>query len=141
MCIRDSVRFLICTDVAARGIDVQGIPFVINVTLPDDKQNYVHRIGRVGRADRMGLAISLVSEVPEKVWYHSNCPNRGKGCYNTTLLEQGGCAIWYNEKQYLADIEEHLGETITQTGRDIKVPVNEFDGNVIYGQKRSAKGI
>ncbi|CAB4043204.1 ATP-dependent RNA helicase DDX1-like, partial [Paramuricea clavata] len=45
------VRFLICTDVAARGIDVQSIPFVVNVTFPDDKQNYIHRIGRVGRAD------------------------------------------------------------------------------------------
>ena len=40
---------------------------VINVTLPDEKSNYVHRIGRVGRAERMGLAISLVSSVPEKV--------------------------------------------------------------------------
>ena len=60
------VRFLICTDVAARGIDIMGIPFVVNVTLPDDKQNYVHRIGRVGRAERMGLAISLVSKVKEK---------------------------------------------------------------------------
>ena len=60
------MRFLICTDVAARGIDIRGIPFVINVTLPDDKQNYVHRIGRVGRAERMGLAISLVSKVKEK---------------------------------------------------------------------------
>lgn len=37
------------------------------MTLPDEKSNYVHRIGRVGRADRMGLAISLVSTVPEKV--------------------------------------------------------------------------
>ena len=46
------VRFMICTDVAARGIDIKGIPFVINVTLPDEKANYVHRIGRVGRADR-----------------------------------------------------------------------------------------
>lgn len=40
---------------------------VINITLPDEKSNYVHRIGRVGRAERMGLAISLVSTVPEKV--------------------------------------------------------------------------
>lgn len=47
----------------------------------------------------MGLAISLVSTIPEKVWYHSNCPNRGKGCYNTQLVEKGGCAIWYNEPQ------------------------------------------
>ncbi|KAK7505216.1 hypothetical protein BaRGS_00003378, partial [Batillaria attramentaria] len=46
------VRFMICTDVAARGIDVSGLPFVINVTLPDEKQNYIHRIGRVGRAER-----------------------------------------------------------------------------------------
>ena len=52
---------------AARGIDITGIPFVVNVTLPDDKQNYVHRIGRVGRADRMGLAISLVAKCKEKV--------------------------------------------------------------------------
>lgn len=35
--------------------------------MPDEKSNYVHRIGRVGRAERMGLAISLVSAVPEKV--------------------------------------------------------------------------
>lgn len=46
------VKFLICTDVAARGIDIKGVPFVINVTLPDEKANYVHRIGRVGRAER-----------------------------------------------------------------------------------------
>jgi ATP-dependent RNA helicase DDX1 len=58
---------LICTDVAARGLDIKGMPFIINVTLPDEKSNYVHRIGRVGRAERMGLAISLVSQVPEKV--------------------------------------------------------------------------
>ena len=71
---------------------------VVNVTMPDDKQNYIHRIGRVGRADRMGLAISLVSTVKEKVWYHS-CPSRGKSCNNTNLKERGGCAIWYDEKQ------------------------------------------
>ena len=46
------VKFLICTDVAARGLDVKNVPYVINVTLPDEKANYVHRIGRVGRADR-----------------------------------------------------------------------------------------
>ncbi len=67
VCKEGEVRFLICTDVAARGIDITGIPYVINVTLPDDKQNYVHRIGRVGRAERMGLAISLVATVQEKV--------------------------------------------------------------------------
>ncbi|XP_059837853.1 ATP-dependent RNA helicase DDX1 [Hypanus sabinus] len=133
------VRLLICTDVAARGIDVRGVPFVINVTLPDEKQNYVHRIGRVGRADRMGLAISLVASEKEKVWYHS-CPSRGRGCYNTRLKDQGGCTIWYNEMQLLTDIEEHLNVIITQVEPDLKIPVDEFDGKVVYGQKRALGG-
>ncbi|XP_015790146.1 ATP-dependent RNA helicase DDX1 [Tetranychus urticae] len=131
------VKFLICTDVAARGIDIKGIPFVIQVTLPDEKANYVHRIGRVGRAERMGLAISLVACVPEKVWFHSNCANRGKNCFNTNLTQDGGCCIWYNELQLLADIEEHLGCTISTIGSDFKLEVNEFDGKVVYGEKRS----
>lgn len=71
---------------------------VINITLPDEKSNYVHRIGRVGRAERMGLAISLVSSVPEKVWYHGDwCSSRGRNCHNTNLTKQGGCCTWYNE--------------------------------------------
>lgn len=55
------VRFLICTDVAARGVDIKGLPFVINMTLPDESENYIHRIGRVGRQDCMGLAVSIVA--------------------------------------------------------------------------------
>lgn len=133
------VKYLICTDVAARGIDVKGVPFVINVTLPDEKSNYVHRIGRVGRAERMGLALSLVAKNREKVWYHK-CESRGRNCSNTNLVEKGGCSIWYNEIQCLADVEEHLGETISQVEPDMKVPLNEFDGKVIYGEKRKNKG-
>ncbi|KAK0081094.1 hypothetical protein PV326_007854, partial [Microctonus aethiopoides] len=109
----------------------------INMILPDDKSNYVHRIGRVGRAERMGLAISLVSSVPEKVWYHGEwCSSRGRNCENTNLTNEGGCCIWYNELQYLAEIEEHLNVTISQIGPDMKVPTNEFDGKVVYGEKR-----
>ncbi|XP_052816444.1 ATP-dependent RNA helicase DDX1-like [Mya arenaria] len=134
------VKFLICTDVAARGIDVSGVPFVINVTLPDEKQNYIHRIGRVGRAERMGLAFSLVAAVKEKVWYHSNCTNRGRGCYNTKLTDRGGCCIWYNEPQLLSDVEEHLDITIDKVEPEMKVPINEFDGKVTYGQKRAGAG-
>ena len=43
-----AVRFLICTDVAARGLDISGLPYVINVTLPDRAEDYIHRVGRVG---------------------------------------------------------------------------------------------
>ncbi|CAF0788217.1 unnamed protein product [Adineta steineri] len=131
----NEVRFLVCTDVAARGIDVSGLPFVINMTLPDEKESYIHRIGRVGRAERMGLAISFVSTVPEKVWYHT-CPSKGKNCHNTKLVEQHGCCKWYTEMTYLSDIEEHLGVTISQTDEKMDIPIDEFDGKVTYGQKR-----
>ncbi|CAD5212751.1 unnamed protein product [Bursaphelenchus okinawaensis] len=140
---KGEVRFLVCTDVAARGLDVKGVPFVVNLTLPPSEElsSYVHRIGRVGRADRMGLAISLVSTVPEKVWYHQ-CRSKGKSCENTQLIQHGGCAKWYDEKGYLNEIENHLGITIAQVDSDFVVPVNEYDGKVVYGDRRQLnKGI
>jgi superfamily II DNA/RNA helicase len=51
---------LVATDVAARGIDVEGVTHVINITCPDDEKNYLHRIGRTGRAGAAGVAITLV---------------------------------------------------------------------------------
>ncbi|HEY0920340.1 DEAD/DEAH box helicase [Devosia sp.] len=53
------VRILVATDIAARGIDVPGITHVINYELPDDAENYVHRIGRTGRNGASGIAITL----------------------------------------------------------------------------------
>merc|ERR1712232_984833 len=125
------VRFLICTDVAARGIDIAGLPFVIQTTLPDDIENYIHRIGRCGRAERMGLAISIVATEREKVWYHK-CPSRGKNCTpwpgNTKLtipfgsdqklckrndekwiVDEGGCSIWYDEPELVTLVEKRIG--------------------------------
>ncbi|GAA6090006.1 ATP-dependent RNA helicase DDX1 [Tachysurus ichikawai] len=93
----------------------------------------------MGRAERMGLVISLVAMEKEKVWYHV-CANRGRGCYNTRLKEEGGCTILYNGKELLGDIEDHLKCTICQCEPDIKVPIDEFDGKVTYGQRRAAGG-
>ncbi|MEW9837311.1 DEAD/DEAH box helicase [Mesorhizobium marinum] len=55
-----SVRILVATDIAARGIDVPGISHVVNFDLPDEAESYVHRIGRTGRNGRDGAAITLV---------------------------------------------------------------------------------
>jgi len=56
-----SVRVLICTDLLARGIDVQSVSLVINYELPTNKENYIHRIGRAGRYGRKGTTINFVS--------------------------------------------------------------------------------
>lgn len=56
-----SIEFLVATDVAARGIDVENVSHVINYDLPQDIESYVHRIGRTGRANREGIAYSIVT--------------------------------------------------------------------------------
>ena len=58
---RGRVRLLVATDVAARGLDVTGITHVINYDLPKNAEDYVHRIGRTGRAGASGIAISFAS--------------------------------------------------------------------------------
>ncbi|MFW6087404.1 MAG: DEAD/DEAH box helicase, partial [Myxococcota bacterium] len=55
------LRYLVATDVAARGIDISHLTHVINYTLPESPQQYIHRTGRTGRAGRTGTALSLVS--------------------------------------------------------------------------------
>ncbi|TSE29927.1 ATP-dependent RNA helicase RhlE [Tepidimonas thermarum] len=55
------VDLLVCTDVAARGLDIKDVPAVFNVDIPFNAEDYVHRIGRTGRAGASGLAISFVS--------------------------------------------------------------------------------
>ena len=55
------VKILVATDIAARGIDIHQLPYVINLDLPNVAEDYVHRIGRTGRAGENGHAISLVA--------------------------------------------------------------------------------
>ena len=55
------IQTLVATDVAARGIDIEELPFVVNYELPHTPEDYVHRIGRTGRAGNLGNALSLVS--------------------------------------------------------------------------------
>lgn len=60
-------QYLIATDVAARGIDVDDLELIVNHSLPGENETYIHRIGRTGRAGRNGLAISLVTKREEKI--------------------------------------------------------------------------
>lgn len=63
-----NVRVLVATDVAARGLDIAELPFVINYELPTQAEDYVHRIGRTGRAGADGVAISMMDETEQKMF-------------------------------------------------------------------------
>ncbi len=62
------LRVLVATDVAARGIDVQGVSHVINFSCPEDDKTYVHRIGRTGRAGATGVAVTFVDWADVTRW-------------------------------------------------------------------------
>ncbi|SFV90933.1 ATP-dependent 23S rRNA helicase DbpA [hydrothermal vent metagenome] len=78
-----SRRIMVATDIASRGLDIKGIDMVINYDLPFDKEVYIHRIGRTGRADASGIAVSLTgSHINPKTAYIRECARQG----NTKVL-------------------------------------------------------
>ncbi|SEJ34133.1 ATP-dependent RNA helicase RhlE [Dyadobacter koreensis] len=58
---KGDIKILIATDVSARGIDIANVDFVVNYDLPDQAENYVHRVGRTGRGTQKGIAVSFCS--------------------------------------------------------------------------------
>ncbi|WP_051710887.1 DEAD/DEAH box helicase [Andreprevotia chitinilytica] len=63
-----TLQILVATDVAARGLDISELPYVVNFELPNNPEDYVHRIGRTGRAGAKGIAISLVDPGEDKAY-------------------------------------------------------------------------
>ena len=64
---KGELSVFVSTDVAARGIDVDDVDIVFNCDVPDENQDYIHRIGRTGRAKRQGVAVSLIADYPAKM--------------------------------------------------------------------------
>jgi len=64
---KGAVRVLVATDIAARGLDIDQLPHVVNYELPNVPEDYIHRIGRTGRAGNEGTAVSLVSPDEQKL--------------------------------------------------------------------------
>lgn len=89
------MRILVATDVSARGIDVSGVQFVINYDLPEDAENYVHRIGRTGRGGKRGHALSfcskeekpILAEIEEFLGKKIEVLKISKETYKTTVEE------------------------------------------------------
>ncbi len=81
----NSIRILVATDIAARGLDIPLLPHVINYELPNVPEDYVHRIGRTGRAGADGEAISLVCS--EETEYQNEIEKLLKENLNSTIVE------------------------------------------------------
>jgi ATP-dependent RNA helicase DDX1 len=143
------VRILVCTDVAARGIDIDSLPYVINMTLPDEPEHYLHRIGRAGRRGFTGLAISVVNlSGPEKVWFHT-CKTRGGqlsnhryACQNRNLTSAQGCTVLYDERQCLQKIEKHLRDVaiLRMDTATMELPEELRALNISYGEAGKETG-
>jgi ATP-dependent RNA helicase DeaD len=58
----NQVQVLVCTDVAARGLDIPNVTHVYNYNIPNDEKQYIHRIGRTARAEKDGMAVNLISD-------------------------------------------------------------------------------
>ena len=118
------VRLLISTDAGARGLDVQGLAYVVNMALPERPGDYVHRAGRAGRAGLAGLAVSLVGAERERVWRHQ-CRGAGgaAGCADVRDAADGGCCVWVSEPELLLAVEKQaVGRALEPLGHGLRLP-------------------
>lgn len=65
---KGKLRYLVATDVAARGIDVDNVTHVVNYDVPEEKESFIHRTGRTGRAGKTGIALTFVTPKEERGW-------------------------------------------------------------------------
>jgi superfamily II DNA/RNA helicase len=149
---RGEFRFLVATDVAARGIDIESLSHIINYDVPVEKESYVHRIGRTGRAGKTGKAITFSSEVDKR--YLREIENYigyeiPKG--NVPSREESGLAKQlFNEKnkakpKIKADKGERLSKEITKiyigAGKKKKVRAGDIVGAITSIDEVSADDI
>lgn len=99
------IKLLICTDVSARGIDIPNVDLVVNYDVPDQPENYVHRIGRTGRGVNKGEAVSFVSKtdleyleaIHQYIGKKIEVIDMGKNDFETTLdLSEDNQDNWQN---------------------------------------------
>ncbi|AHF14145.1 DEAD/DEAH box helicase [Niabella soli] len=113
-----SLELLIATDVAARGIDVQGITHVINYELPDDTEVYTHRSGRTGRAGLSGISISIVT--PKELYRLRQIEKLVNTKFNKIDIPSGKDVC---RKQFFHFIDKMLNADISHGEYEAYVPV------------------
>jgi ATP-dependent RNA helicase RhlE len=126
-----AIRVLIATDLIARGIDVTDVSHVINFDIPESPENYIHRIGRTGRADKNGIAITFVAEKDEPALLAIQ-----------ELMHQELLFTNVAEEVVFTDeMMEFEKPKITIPGKAIKLPSRENRGDSFHEKKAKNKKV
>lgn len=146
-----ALKFLVATDVAARGIDVEGVTHVINYELPQDIESYVHRIGRTGRAGREGTAYSIIT--PREFGYLRQIRNTTKSdiikksvptvqeIYNnkfTTMVDEVSSIIDAKGYDKFVDVAKELNERYDAIEVIASLMKSQFDTKLSFDYSTDA---
>ena len=126
-----AIRILIATDLIARGIDVTDVTHVINFDIPESPENYMHRIGRTGRADKNGIAITFVSEKDEAALI----------AIQELMQRQLSFTELSEAIEYTDEILEFEKPKIIIPGKNIKLSQREKKGDSFHDKKVKNKKV
>lgn len=126
-----TIRVLIATDLIARGIDVTDVSHVINFDIPEIPENYIHRIGRTGRADKNGIAITFVSKKDEAALL----------AIQDLMQQQLVFTKVTEEIVFTNELLEFEKPKVAIPGKDIKSPTNENRGLSFHEKKAKNKKV
>ncbi|MGE5703520.1 MAG: DEAD/DEAH box helicase [Clostridia bacterium] len=127
-------QFLVATDIAARGVDVEGVTHVFNYDLPNDTESYIHRVGRTGRAGQTGTAISLVSPRQRSIL------TRIAKSTNTQIEEKlltAGRHLDEGRKQRASEREAHFVELRQEKKREAAAQQKQKEAPVLEAIKKN----
>jgi len=123
------ISILIATDLIARGIDVTDVSHVINFDIPENAENYIHRIGRTGRADKNGLALTFVTEKD----------NSALKVIETLMQKELEFASIPEEVDLTEELLEFEKPKLVVPGKPIKLPKRENVGASFHEKKAKIK--
>lgn len=119
-------RVLIATDVSARGVDIPNVEFVINYDLPEVSENYVHRVGRTGRGNLRGKAISFCSTEEKEILAEIE-----------TYLSKPIAVMHFSQGEYEATVD--VSEESSHDWKSLLDDINEFESRERKKKKKSKK--
>ena len=121
------VSFLLCTDLASRGLDIKGVDTVVNYEAPQSLEIYLHRVGRTARAGRSGRACTLAAEPDRKVVKQAVKTARGAGAKIASRVVESGEADAYAKR--VDEMKEEIEEILKEEKEDKQLAQVEMELN------------